>query len=121
MRKWIRTFLEAVWLKIDTFGHGNFHHGNANHVFGRLGSDLEILGESSPVTQPGQGAFDDPSFGLHLKPILGFLHDIDVAIKPLLDKVYGRPAITLIGCKGLDRWIAIGDLQTDALAFDRIV
>ena len=36
--------LEAVWLKCDTFGHCNFEHGNANHVFGDLSANLEILG-----------------------------------------------------------------------------
>ena len=110
-----------VWLKSGAFSDGDFEHGNTNHVFGCVGSNLEILGESSAITQPSQSAFDNPSLGLDLKSVVGFLDDIDASIKPFLDKGDRRAAIALIGEKGLDRWIAIGDLQTDALAFDRIV
>jgi len=53
------------------------------------------------------GAFDDPSLGLDLKSIAGFLYDIDATIERFLDKGNGRAAIAiaLIGEKSLNGWV----------------
>ena len=60
-----------------TFSDGNFNHGDTNHIFGGLGEDFKIFGQASKSAQPGQGAFDNPAFGNHLKSVRRFSGDID--------------------------------------------
>jgi len=44
--------------------------GDVDHGFSRVVTKFVVLGEAAGPVQPCEGAFDDPTFGQHLKQVL---------------------------------------------------
>jgi hypothetical protein len=73
-------------------------HGNEDHRLAALGQGLVVLGESAVLSEPGKGAFDDPSFGQHDEPMQqGTLDDLDNASVPAAGPVDEAPGIAAVG------------------------
>jgi hypothetical protein len=91
----------------DWSGQASEHdtdHGEADEGGDGSGVALEVAGETTVAADPGEGAFDDPSFGQDDEAMrLGALDDLQLpGAGPGDDRGHLRPLIAAVGIDDLD-------------------
>ena len=72
-------------------------HGDEDHGFAAFGQGFVVLGQSSVLSQPGEGTLDDPAFGQDDKAgERCSLDDLDDAEVPTLGPVNELPRVSSV-------------------------